>query len=100
MSVDAAQLKEIIHEALNERDRIDADTHAHHHAWIEQQQRHEAERLATELEERRSRKARWEKVKTTVIGTVISAIVLGLLALLYNVGAFVIALYEQSKRLH
>lgn len=76
-------VKEVLNETLDERNRIDAEKHAEHHRWLDEW-----------IERRRAqgqrRAERWDKIHASVLGAIITTVVLGVLTGLYNVGAYVL----------
>jgi len=88
--MDAAAIKQAVHAALNERDGLDHDTHRAHHDYINQR---------IERDKRRDlrRQELVDKIKATLIGGLLLLIVGGAMTALYNVGVFVIELYQKSK---
>lgn len=82
--------KRAIHEVLDERNRIDQDTHHADHLWVRSKREREQNR-------ERRRQEQWDKVRASVIGAVLIAIVLSAGSFLYNVGKFVIDAYQKGK---
>ncbi|MEK7758602.1 MAG: hypothetical protein AAB304_03210 [Pseudomonadota bacterium] len=91
--MDAEQIKQAVHAALNERDGLDRETHHAHHEYLRQRIAHE---------ERRDfrRVVLHDKIKATVVGGLLLLILGGATTALYNVGRFVIDLYQKSQTGH
>lgn len=86
-------IKQAVHAALDERDGLDRERHRADHDWTyerRQQERHRAE----QRDELR------DKIKATVIGGMALALVSAAGAGLYNVGKFVIDVYQKTQSGH
>jgi len=77
-------LKGAVTEVFEERRGIDADIHAAHHRFINE-----------ELEERQRKRERREKIREQVFGWGIITLLSGLI---YSIGHFGVYLYEALKR--
>ncbi len=84
------QIKAALHETLNERDGIDRATHRAHHDYLRR-------RLTSEERRDQNRQALHDKIKATVIGGLLLALLTVTGTMLYNVGKFVLDLYESSQ---
>lgn len=91
--MDAEAIKQAVHAALNERDGMDRERHRDDHDWVyerRQREQHRAQR----------REVLHDKVKATLIGGLLLLITAGAMTALYNVGKFVIDLYQKSQAGH
>ncbi len=84
------QIKAALHETLDERDGIDRDTHRAHHEYLRR-------RLTREEQRDQRRQELQDKVKATVIGGLLIALLGVTGTFLYNVGKFVIDLYSTAQ---
>lgn len=91
--MNSEDIKQAVHDALNERDGLDRDTHRSHHNYI-------AQRIQKEQEREQRRVALNDKIKATVIGGIVLMAVTVVGTGLYNVGRFVIDLYQKSQSGH
>ncbi len=73
MHMDEKRLVELMEQVLDARRRIDADTHAEHHSFVQ-----------LLIDERRVRKERWEKVRSHVYGWGIITAITGIGASLWH----------------
>lgn len=58
-SITEEQLKDALNSVLDERDRVDRETHRDHHAWINRQ-----------IEKEARAQERWETFKKSAIGAI------------------------------
>jgi len=77
--VDSEEVRKVMNEVLNERDRIDQQTHRDDHIF-----------LAQLREQRRKREEMWEKTKKTALGFIVIALLTKIGALAYYVGDLVV----------
>lgn len=87
------QIKAALHETLNERDGLDRATHRAHHDYL-------ARRLTRDEQQERHRHELFDKIKVTLIGGLLIAMLGGLGTGLYNVGKFVLDLYAAAPPRH
>jgi len=89
--MDTETIKQAVHAVLDERDGLDRERHRHDHDWVYERR---------QLEQRRSqqRDALRDRIKATVIGGLALSLVSVAGAGLYNVGRFVIDLYQKSHQ--
>lgn len=71
MSVNASEIRALLHEVLDERNRIDADTHRTHHDYV-----------ARLIDRDQKRAERWEKIRTHVLGWSAVSVIGGVVYLL------------------
>lgn len=87
MSVDVEELKSAVRAVLDERDRIDHETHRVHHEYV-----------AWLIECRRVKKQRGQefvdRIRATVVGGLVLLVFSTVLAGLYHLGTFIIDLYQ------
>ena len=88
--MDALEIKQAVHAALDERDGMDRERHRDDHDWVYERRQREQRRT-------QRREILQDKIKATLIGGLLLLIVGGALTALYNVGMFVIELYQKSK---
>jgi len=90
---DLDDIKQAVHAALDERDGLDRERHRADHDWVYERRQREMRR-AQQRDEMR------DKIKAMVIGgmalSMLTAVSLGL----YNVGRFIIDLYQKSQGPH
>lgn len=86
---DLDTIKAAVHAALDERDGLDRETHRAHHDYV-------ARRIAREIKREERRAELSDKIRATVIGGLVLTLVTAAGTGLYNVGKFVIELYQKS----
>ena len=91
--MDAEAIKQAIHAALDERDGLDRERHRNDHDWV--YERRQREQLRAQR-----RQVLVDKIKATVIGGLLLLFLTGTATVLYNVGKFVIELYQKSQTGH
>lgn len=91
--MDIEQIKQAVHSVLDERDGLDRERHRADHDWAYAKRQREQQQ-----EQRRVQLT--DKVRATVIGGVTLAMITTAGAGLYNVGKFVIDLYQKSQSGH
>lgn len=84
--MDFDQIKAALHETLNERDGIDRATHRAHHDYLHARLTREQQRQAVR-----------DRIRATVIGAVLIAVLGVAGTFLYNVGKFVLDLYDTAQ---
>lgn len=89
MSADINDIKQALHAALDERDGLDRERHRADHDWTYDQRQRDLRRAQRRDELR-------DKIKATVIGGATLTLVMAAGTGLYNVGKFVIDLYQKS----
>jgi len=90
MATDIEIIKKAIHAALDERDGIDREIHHADHTWVQ------TKRTREQTNERR-RADLYDKIKATIIGGLVLTLVTFVATGFYNVGKFVIDIYEKSQ---
>ncbi len=92
--MDLEVVKQAVHAALDERNGgLDRETHRTHHEYLNKR---------IEREERREKRRQdlTDKIKATVVGGLLLIFLGGAMTALYNVGKFVIDLYNKSQTGH
>ena len=84
------QIKTALHETLNERDGLDRATHRAHHDYLTRY-------LTRQEQQERHRQELFHKIKATVIGGLLLVLLTGAGTFLYNVGKFVMNLYDTAQ---
>ena len=93
MSLDSETIKRAVHAVLDERDGLDRERHRHDHDWVYEQRQALMQRTQRRGDLR-------EKIKATVIGGAALTLVTVAATGVYNVGRFVIDLYQKSQSGH
>jgi hypothetical protein len=88
--VSLEHIKQAVHDALDERDGMDRETHRSHHEYIRLY-------IERDREKERRRKDLNDKVRATLIGGLLLMIVGSAITGMYRIGSFVIDQYEKSQ---
>lgn len=89
--IDVNQVKQAVHEALDERDGLDRHTHRSHHDYIQRW-------IERDMEKERRRKDSHDKIRNTLIGGLLLMIIGSAIAGLYRIGSFVVDQYQKQEQ--